>query len=98
MTYDEYINAFNGARQAVHLFGSDRISYDPTPTGFNALDKYALNGGLYEGLYILGAKPSLGKTTFVMQIADQVAKSGNTDSIPPFPETSSSQDARKIKL
>lgn len=76
MTYEDYINAFNGARQAVHLFGSDRISYDPTPTGFNALDKYALNGGLYEGLYILGAKPSLGKTTFVMQIADQVAKSG----------------------
>lgn len=45
------------------------------PTGFPTLD-YALDGGLYEGLYIIGAVTSLGKTTFVMQIADQIAQSG----------------------
>lgn len=45
------------------------------PTGFPDLDR-RLDGGLYEGLYMLGAISSLGKTTFVHQIADQIAKSG----------------------
>lgn len=45
------------------------------PTGFPELDR-RLDGGLYEGLYILGAISSLGKTTFVHQMADQIAKSG----------------------
>lgn len=45
-------------------------------TGFKQLDKI-LDGGLYEGLYIMGAISSLGKTTFIMQIADQIAMSGN---------------------
>lgn len=45
------------------------------PTGFNNLDT-VLDGGLYEGLYIVGAISSLGKTTFVTQIADQIAQAG----------------------
>ena len=45
------------------------------PTGFAALDK-ALDGGLYEGLYIVGAISSLGKTTLVTQIGDQAAAAG----------------------
>lgn len=44
-------------------------------TGFKALDM-ALDGGLYEGLYFIGAISSLGKTTFVLQMADQIAQSG----------------------
>lgn len=44
-------------------------------TGFKQLDA-VLDGGLYEGLYIIGAVSSLGKTTFTMQIADNIAKSG----------------------
>lgn len=44
-------------------------------TGFKELDK-ALEGGLYEGLYVIGAISSLGKTTFTLQIADQIAQSG----------------------
>ncbi len=44
------------------------------PTGFYALDRI-LDGGLYEGLYIIGAISSLGKTSFVLQIADQIAQS-----------------------
>ena len=47
-----------------------------TPTGFNSLD-YILDGGLYEGLYVVGAISSLGKTTLITQIADQVAQNGN---------------------
>ena len=42
-------------------------------TGFNDLDN-ALDGGLYSGLYFIGAISSLGKTTFCLQIADQIAK------------------------
>lgn len=45
------------------------------PTGFSKLDS-VLDGGLYEGLYIVGAISSLGKTTIVTQIADQIAQSG----------------------
>jgi replicative DNA helicase len=45
------------------------------PTGFNLLDD-VLDGGLFEGLYILGALSSLGKTSFCLQIADQIAKQG----------------------
>lgn len=46
------------------------------PTGFNNLDK-ELDGGLYTGLYIIGATSSLGKTTFVLNIADYLAEHGN---------------------
>lgn len=45
------------------------------PTGFKNLDNL-LDGGIYSGLYILGAISSLGKTTLIMQIADQVAQQG----------------------
>ena len=45
------------------------------PTGFTGLDNL-LDGGLYEGLYIIGAVTSLGKTTFSLQMADQIAESG----------------------
>lgn len=44
-------------------------------TGFTDLDE-KLEGGLYEGLYIIGAISSLGKTTFTLQLADQIAKQG----------------------
>lgn len=44
-------------------------------TGFNNLDTI-LDGGLYEGLYIIGAVSSLGKTTYALQIIDQLAQQG----------------------
>lgn len=43
------------------------------PTGFDNLDR-VLDGGLYPQLYIIGAVSSLGKTTFTLQIADNIAK------------------------
>ena len=46
-------------------------------TGFNKLDSL-LNGGLPNGLITLGAIPSLGKTTFALQIADNMASMENT--------------------
>ena len=55
---------------------ADSVNTPCIPTGFKGIDK-ALDGGLYEGLYIVGAISSLGKTTLVTQIADQVAKQGH---------------------
>lgn len=52
---------------------SKRASF--IPTGFNSLDDL-LDGGLYAGLYIIGAISSLGKTTFCLQMADQIAQNG----------------------
>lgn len=49
------------------------------PTGFDNLDA-ELDGGLYEGFYVLGAISSLGKTTLALQIADNIAfADDNTD-------------------
>lgn len=55
---------------------ADSVNTPFLPTGFPKLDK-VLDGGLFEGLYIVGAITSLGKTTLVTQIADQVAASGH---------------------
>lgn len=51
---------------------------DPIKTGFNNLD-YLLDGGLFTGLYTIGAISSAGKTTLCLQIADQIAKAGKDD-------------------
>lgn len=66
---DNYIQDFlNGITNSVN---TPCIS-----TGFKGIDE-ALDGGLYEGLYIVGAISSLGKTTLITQIADQVAEAGH---------------------
>lgn len=44
-------------------------------TGFPTVDRL-LDGGFYPGLYILGAISSLGKTTFCLQMADNIAATG----------------------
>lgn len=65
---ENYINDFlNGIK--------DRANTSFIPTGFKNLDQI-LEGGLYQGLYIIGAISSLGKTTITLQIADQIARSG----------------------
>ena len=66
---DNYIQDFlNGI--------ADSVNTPCISTGFAMLDE-ALDGGLYEGLYIVGAISSLGKTTLVTQIADQIASKGH---------------------
>ena len=46
-----------------------------SPTGFPQLDE-ELGGGLYAGLYVIGGISAVGKTSFVLQLADQVAAAG----------------------
>ena len=45
-------------------------------TGFENLD-HVLDGGLYPGLYVIGANSSLGKTTILLQIGDNIAQAGH---------------------
>ena len=52
----------------------DFISGAGTKSGYVNLDAVT---SLYPGLYVLGAITSLGKTTFVHQMADQMAKAGH---------------------
>lgn len=52
-----------------------RRTHPALPTGLHDLDE-ALDGGLFPGLYVIGAPSSLGKTTFCLQIADHIASQG----------------------
>lgn len=54
----------------------DSANHPPLSTGFTKLDEI-FEGGLFNGLYIIGAVSGVGKTTFVLQIADQIAKQGD---------------------
>ena len=45
------------------------------PSGFADVD-ILLDGGFYPGLYFVGALSSLGKTTFCLQVADNIAATG----------------------
>lgn len=54
----------------------ERANTPAISTGFRNLDD-ALDGGLYPGLIAIGAVSSLGKTTLVQQISDNVAFSGH---------------------
>lgn len=49
---------------------------EPSKTGFSNIDNL-FNGGLYPGLYTIGAISSLGKTALMIQMADNLAKNGN---------------------
>lgn len=64
----DYLNNF-------FLKDVDRFKSTEYMTGFRELD--LLSGGIYPGFYVLAAISSLGKTTFAMNIADNLASSGN---------------------
>lgn len=73
----EYLNDSAAGHLKEFINGiADSVNTPCIHTGFNVLD-HILDGGLYEGLYFIGAISSLGKTTLVLQIADQIAQGGN---------------------
>lgn len=73
----EYDKLSAGYSLPSFLGNLNAIDTEYIPSGFPALDG-VLEGGLYAGLYVIGAISSLGKTTYVTQIADQVARNGNS--------------------
>lgn len=76
----EYAERSSAAAYIADFWKDAKTKTPATPTGFKQLDA-ALDGGIYEGLYILGAVSSLGKTTFCLQIADQIARNEEQDVI-----------------
>lgn len=73
---EEYKSSSNAYHLQNFLNGIKASADTPCiSTGFTELDRL-LDGGLYEGLYVFGAITSLGKTTFVQQIADNIAAAG----------------------
>ena len=77
---NEYLNKYSVAENidSFRYYIEDSANYPGIKTGFQALDM-ELDGGLYPGLYIIGAISSLGKTTFIMQMVDQIAKNEDVD-------------------
>ena len=74
---EAYLKTSAGAHLQEFIDGiANSVNTPAIPTGFKRLDG-VLDGGLYEGLYVFGAISSLGKTTLVTQIADQVAQGGH---------------------
>ncbi len=51
---------------------AQRLSEPDIKTGLETFDK-ALGGGMYPGLYVMGAISSLGKTALALQLADRIA-------------------------
>lgn len=77
-TREERLICLTGTHRLDQFLGglADTATTPFLPTGFEELDR-VLDGGLYAGLYIIGAISSLGKTTFALQIADQIAAQGH---------------------
>lgn len=72
-----YLSLATGSRLAEFMKTvGERTGVQAIPTGFDELDRL-LDGGMYPGLYIMGAMSSLGKTTWALQVADHIAASGH---------------------
>ena len=76
LTQDSLVkySAANALKQFEKNISSGR--YKPTPTGLKAFDEM-LGGGLYPGLYVIAAATGFGKSTFCLQLADELAAKGN---------------------
>lgn len=73
---EEYLRTSSSANLQSFIDGiAESVNTPCISTGFFNLDSM-LDGGLYEGLYIMGAISSLGKTSLALQICDQIAKAG----------------------
>lgn len=72
--YDEYV-ARRIASEMNEFCSREKKFGKPKSTGFKTLDE-VIDGGLYPGLYVLGAPSSAGKTTFCIQLCDGMARRG----------------------
>jgi replicative DNA helicase len=70
------LRSFSAAQRALEffdMFDGKAPQKRAVPTGFRKLDE-ALGNGLHDELYIIGGIPSVGKTSFVLQMIDQIAE------------------------
>ena len=76
---DIYLRSSGLGRMQSFRCKAERNRYiAPVKTGFTKFDE-TLGGGLFSGLYIIGAISSLGKSAFALQIADNIAKNDGKD-------------------
>jgi replicative DNA helicase len=82
MTENSGGNDLVGGTEAMNDFYDYREKFDKNPesmfvkTGFENLD-FILGGGFVnQGLYVLAARPGIGKTTLALNIADNIAATG----------------------
>lgn len=70
-------NVFNVFSRVTDFFDEIQSAdkYPAIKTGFDCFDG-TIGGGLYPGLYAIAGEPGAGKTSFVLQIADNIAKTG----------------------
>lgn len=69
MTSHEYVS---------ELLNADLERFKNFPLVLSGLNNFdEKQGGFVPGMYVLGATPSLGKTTFMSQLCDNMAKQGN---------------------
>lgn len=71
-----YMDTFNGPMLAGFWNDIKEGRKEYISTGFPALDS-ALEGGIYPKLHMIGAISSLGKTTYFIQLIDQLAQQGH---------------------
>lgn len=74
VTPDQAAQAFYAHREAVE---SGRTS-GYVQTGYNDLDDVLGGGFLASGMYVLAARPGMGKTTLAVNIADRLGKRGKS--------------------
>jgi replicative DNA helicase len=66
----------NAAINDIEKLISNKGAITGLPTGFGTLDR--MTNGLHEGeMFVIAARPSMGKTAFAMNIAENVALDGN---------------------
>ncbi|SHJ89184.1 DnaB-like helicase C-terminal domain-containing protein [Tepidibacter formicigenes] len=68
-------NNYNSIESEIDNFFKNMQENKVISTGINNFDQI-LNGGILNGLYVIGSMPSFGKTDFINQIADNIAKQG----------------------
>lgn len=78
--YDDFLKFLQtaGRKSLIDAFYMEMATKVDTPiisTGFNRLDD-VLGGGLCEGLYTVGGISSVGKTSLILQLADNIAEQG----------------------
>lgn len=72
---EDYRNEHSALQVSRSFFEAEEVNTPPIKIGFERLQE-VLGGGLFPGLYVLGAVSSLGKTTFVLQVAESIAETG----------------------
>ena len=70
------IDAFRANNLLADFLEVNALDTPCIETGFKTFDN-EMDGGLYPGLYILGAISSMGKTSFLLQLADQISAGKN---------------------